>query len=195
MMTSRMLAVVAALGVSFLASTASGDPRPFVPGQVIWTMNHVTLLYDPVTGNLNVNSLNSGTEGVSEPLSTFQLESSHAIFIAENATFYPAQLSDVTAARKLLHSDEAGFAGPEGFNIGNVLPVGLTLEMLLQDLRVDGSYKTGGDLLKYGGTPLLLLDGVPEPSSVVLLFGFVGVLRQRRRATKGETAASRETAA
>ena len=68
-------------------------------------------------------------------------------------------------------------------------------QQLLQDLRVDGSFTSGGNLKKCGHPVVLAhLQCVPEPSSVVLLFGFVGVLRRRRRATKGEAAASRETA-
>lgn len=209
MRIARMSAVVvAALCVCLVASIVMAAPARLVQSTTLTNAESVTLVYDPVTGTLNVNAINKNNAR----LTTLQLESDGSKLLYENTAWYKplnddgdpnptnADAPNIAKADKIFRLATAGFSGPptgtapSGYSIGRapagsgaglaMLPTGLTASQVIADLLIDGSMKpeggvTGG-LDAYGQPAKLFV--VPEPSSVALLaLGLLGLVGLRRR--------------
>ena len=167
----RFAVVVAALFICTLASVASAQGLTLGGAS---TPDAVSLIYDPATGNL---SMDSGSVSVT----TLEVKSAGSMFDAakanETGQFVPP--FDVASAAKLFRLTTNGV---NSLNFGDgVLPTGLSADALLADLSVNGSIKPSGGLGNApGGGPYLYV--VPEPSSILLAAcGLLGVLGLRRK--------------
>ncbi len=117
------------------------------------TPGYVTLLYDPKSGDVTVNSHNPD----GDPFSCIGLESAANQFRFQNATWFPPRFPQVVRADKVFAfaAGDKRFASlPEGdvrdgFYMGNILPAGLTAEALQQDLLTHGAYQPRGGLDRY----------------------------------------------
>jgi hypothetical protein len=162
--------MLAALTLTALTTVASADSLTpiFDPAPA----NSVSLLYDPSTGNLSYTG--NGTL-----ITTMELKSASSLFIPENVSseivWGPF---DVKTKSKIFRLITAGI---EGEDFGPVLPTGLSFDTVLSDIAIDGSIKPAGKLRDApGGGPYL--QGIPEPSSVVLAgLGLLSLLGLRRR--------------
>lgn len=136
------------------------------------------LEYNPATGDVRLRQ-DSATGGTGSKLGELRLLSSSGQLLAANSTFTGA--FDTVSANELdgLKFNPQFFA--DGFDLGNVLNLGLSTAGLLSDLTVQytfngGPSRQGGDLTVAGGT------SVPEPASVgvIALAGLFMAARRRR---------------
>jgi hypothetical protein len=99
-------------------------------------------------------------------------------FISTNSTFPDAGFP--TKMPTELEGTLLTGAYAQGFDLGNVLPSGLTPTQLLQDLTL--LYSVKFDDIEHTAT---LVYGVPEPTTLGLIgFGAAGLLARRRKARK-----------
>ena len=91
------------------------------------------VFYDPVSGELSFDTV--------RPLSTIELRSTAGIFTGSPAENLGQSLFDVDEDDKIFKLDPEGF---DDLSFGSVAAPGLSYEALSRDLRMDGSYLSGG---------------------------------------------------
>ncbi len=158
------------LGMSCLSVTAHGQ---LVLSEKPFNLNATTLVLG-CDGGLAVNG--GGTE-----MTTLQIKSERGLFKPNslNEGVLPG-LFDIIREDKLFKLDPGGFAEVD---FGRILPNCNTVDVLIEDLSVSGSFVGGGDLTSRGGGGPYVY-ALPEPSSAALfgvgIVGLLGLRRQRR---------------
>ena len=107
---------------SLVLETSASVPTQEEPPQGV-----AYVIYDPSSGELSLDT--------SFPITTLEIDSSSSIFTGDAAQGLGDSVFDVDRDDKIFKLGTDGF---DDFSLGNVAPVGLDLEFLNQDLRVDG---------------------------------------------------------
>ncbi len=134
-------------------------------------------VYDPATGGLKV--LYDGDTRIDaaggHPLQRLRLASINGKF--RTANLNTSGFATATNTSTLLDCGQTAGAIPDGYDLGMVLPVGLTEADLIQDLMLNWQVQSGGVVLKNGDIYI-----VPEPTILGLIgVGAIGLLARRRK--------------
>ena len=122
-----------------------------------------TLVYDPSDGHTAIWTNGFG------PLTTMELTSKSSAFIVDHATDEFDGLFDVLRSDKIFKLKPDGFEGDDDiFEIGHVLPVGLSAELLAADLDLHGACGVGPNL-----------HVVPEPTTTMPMLAAAFLLLYR----------------
>ncbi len=153
-------------GSDAVASTTVGTPGD----------GKMDYVYDPVTGDVKV--LYDGDTRIDaangHPLQRLRLASAAGKFRTTNLN--TSGFATATDTNTLLDCAQTAGAIPDGYDLGAVLPVGLTDADLIQDLTLNWQVQSGGVVLKAGDVV------VPEPTTLGLIgVGAMGLLARRRK--------------
>jgi hypothetical protein len=151
------------------AATTTGDPTMFD--------------YDPSTGDLRFranDAIFTTTGGQPSFVSSLVISSASGLLKPAGASLAFANGTGATLTSTLLASAMTSSPGfPDGFDIGIVLPAGLTCDILTPDLIVKYQVLNGGGLR----TSAIC---TPEPAGLALLgLGAMGLAARRRRREPG----------
>jgi hypothetical protein len=148
------------------ATTSAGAPGDGV----------LDFVYNPATGHLTLSYDGDPRVTAAQPFQVVRFKSAGGHFIP--ASFNPADFgAGVTATTTALNGTASGSNSvPDGYDMGAVLPAGLTLADLTSDLTLQWNVFGGGLTLKNGDVV------VPEPTMLGLLsLSVLGSLASRRR--------------
>jgi hypothetical protein len=133
--------------------------------------------YDPATGHLTIKYDGDPNITAANPLQVIRLGSAGGKFIAAdfNESAFGAA---VTKDGATLNGTVLGAGSiPDNYDLGAVLPAGLTAAQLAADLRLQWNVFAGGLVLKQAE-----VTAAPEPSmTAVMAAGVSGLLARRRR--------------
>ena len=134
----------------------------------------LTLVYDPEDGNLGLR-VSSFWVGEQLTLTTLEIESQGELFIPEGCQNLDG-VFDVCRPHKIAKITSTGFGS---LSFGNVLPTGLSGEVLVADLLADLAIR---EHCLVAPCPVeIYLYVVPEPSPLTLLgIGVLGLIKIRR---------------
>ena len=109
-----------------------------------------------------------------DPSRPVQLASLAGKFRTENLN--TSGFATATNTNTLLDCGQTAGAIPDGYDLGNVLPLGLTESDVMSDLTLNWQVQSGGVILKAGDVV------VPEPTTLGLIgIGAIGLLARRRK--------------
>ena len=145
--------------LSVTATRLGGAPLENI--QIVVEPAEVNLVYHAATGELELRTPFT--------LDTFEVTSNGGSFFGTNCENL-ASLFDVCTTAKYFKLDPRGFGS---ITLGMVLPPGLTRDFLVQDLRIDGSFKGGGNI-----RPVEIVV-IPDPPGAVAGEIDEDVLRQQ----------------
>jgi hypothetical protein len=164
---------LALLAMATLSTAAQGGAFTLTSDAAV--ANGVVVTYDPGTGNLSY-------DGNGLMISSMELKSAGGMFDASkvNAGVIAGPFDLINAGKFFKLVTPPGVASVD---VGPVLPAGLTADAIVADIEVDGSLVPSGKLPDAaGGGPYLYVTVIPEPSSLVLVFGgLLGLLGMRRK--------------
>ena len=166
------------------ATTLSGNNsnRTVSPSATtLGSLNDGTMayVYDPATGDLKIR-YNGDTRinaGVSEALQMVNIETANGLTLVAGAlnsgSFATTTYTSLTLVGAVLSGSIA-----DGYDLGNILPSGLSTSSLLANLTLKFQTQNGGLSYKIAE----LIATVPEPTTLGLLgMGAMGLLARRRR--------------
>ncbi len=109
------------------------------------------------------------------PLQRLRLASAAGKF--RTANLNTSGFATATNTDTLLDCAQTAGAIPDGYDLGMILPAGLTEQELLSDMTLNWQVQGGGVVLKAGD-----FAGIPEPTTLGLIgVGAVGLLARRRK--------------
>src|SRR5206468_1125158 len=132
-------------------------------------------VYDPATGHLKLAYDNDPRITASQPFQVIRFKSLGGKFIAANfneSAFGAGVTKDATAINGTASGSNAV---PDGYDLGAILPTGLTVADLTPDLTLQWNVFGGGLSLKNGDVV------VPEPTALAALALGAFTLAARRR--------------
>src|SRR4051812_1802087 len=133
-------------------------------------------VYAPLTGDVKV--LYDGDTRIDaaggHPLQRLRLASLAGKF--RTANLNTSGFATATNTNTLLDCGQTAGAIPDGYDLGAVLPGGLSEADVIQDLTLNWQVQSGGVVLKNGDMAI-----VPEPTTFGLIgIGAIGLLARRR---------------
>jgi hypothetical protein len=142
--------------------------------------NKFDYVYDPETGDVKISYDGDPNINAANTLQHMKLASAAGRFILANVNNSGVAPSFSSESANLLDMVQNDNTKPiqNGYDLGNVLPQGLTLDQLLTDLTLQF-----GVLNQFALKSAEVLTTVPEPTTLGLIgVGAVGLLARRRKA-------------
>jgi hypothetical protein len=141
--------------------------------------NKFDYVYDPNTGDVKISYDGDPNINANNTLQHMKLASAAGRFIVANVNNSGVAPSFSSESASLLDMVQNDNTKPilNGYDIGNILPQGLTLDQLLTDLTLQFG------VLNQFSLKSAEVTGVPEPTTLGLIgVGAVGLLARRRKA-------------
>jgi hypothetical protein len=161
--------------LAFVIASAAAQSGTFTPTSETVIPNAVVVTYNPADGNVSYDSIGWG-------IREMELRSNASLFdpVNVNQDVIVSPFDVFTPARFF----KLAPGGIESVDIRPVLPVGLSTQVLLDDLQIDGGVILGSLAELPGGGPDLYVVPIPQPSGLVLT-GYRVLYLRRPRSRRG----------
>lgn len=159
-----------AISAAFILLLSAESANAAVPGGGTIDDDKISLIYDPGTGDLSIDA-------AGQQWSTLEITSASGLFTGTPAAGLVLPPFDVFSPTKYFLLKTAGMGDT---HLGQVLPTGINLTTLGDDLTVNGSVLPRGNINDAQWGPVDLV-WIPEPASMLLLgLGMASILTFRR---------------